>query len=210
MLRFLRHEWHGARRRMCTTIVLFANLFVPHDAMLLRGIEYTLRYMTMLGNTFDLRMGSEFLLERFLVLQFGTFTGSNCAQFLGCIWFPQPNVHFVRTAVNVFVVQWPAWEEQKRMEPCSFFLTKTRNKKMESYRCTWRVACVLCGKFRVNAPVQRWKCEWCGRSWPKRFPCQLVNSRHRWPHWHGLCGFSLGFVGAACRMCTDCNPHWRP
>lgn len=58
---------------MRTTIMLFANLFVVHDAMLFGCIEHALWHMTMFGDALDLWMGREFLLERIAVLQFGTF-----------------------------------------------------------------------------------------------------------------------------------------
>lgn len=104
----LRHKRHGARLRMHPPVVLLALLLVLDRTMLVLMIVNVFGHLSMLGDAADLRMRSELLLQRIAIAQGGLLARPQSAQLLGRSSLPQANVHFVRTAKDVLVVQAPA------------------------------------------------------------------------------------------------------
>lgn len=120
------NDWNRSRLRVESSIGVFCLL------LLFGGFEEILLFedvagnLTMSCNSLDLRMSAKLLLES-LVVSEGVFfarielkiilisnryrrsfsTNSYRPKFLGCVSFPDANVHFVRATEHIFVVQAP-------------------------------------------------------------------------------------------------------
>lgn len=121
-------KWNNTGFRMHSSVVLFLFLLFMRHTVFLHVVVNVFWYLSMIGNSSNLWMRCEFLFERFRIVKCRSFTWSNlinknqqsvkrigkgdgntyCAQFFRCSCLPQTNVHFVRPAENVFVIQTPS------------------------------------------------------------------------------------------------------
>lgn len=108
MLLLLADKRHLAFLGVLAYIGLLDELLVLDSAHFALRIEHMSWHLAMAGDTFNLRMGCIFLLERLLIVEISTFPRTYDAKLFGCIRLPHTNVHFIGAREDVPIVQRPS------------------------------------------------------------------------------------------------------